>query len=112
MFADLERRYPGIRFRMIDEQDMIRGHIRVFVNGDAVRAMDTPLRATDKVMIVQALSFEHLHVVAGARELTWMSFAAGSSMYSDTTAQQLALQRRQAVGPARAAGGPSVRAPG
>ncbi len=56
MFADLDRCYPGIRFRMIDEQDAIRGHIRVFVNGAAVRAMDTPLRAMDEVMIVQALS--------------------------------------------------------
>ena len=56
LLADLDRRYPGIRFRMIDEQDAIRGHMRVFVNGAAVRAMDTPLRATDEVMIVQALS--------------------------------------------------------
>jgi sulfur-carrier protein len=56
VFADLERRYPGIRFRMIDEQDAIRGHIRVFVNTDAVRALDTPVRAGDEVMIVQALS--------------------------------------------------------
>ena len=56
LFADLERRYPGIRFRMVDEQDTIRGHIRVFVNGAAVREMDTPLRTKDEVMIVQALS--------------------------------------------------------
>ncbi len=56
LFADLERRYPGIRFRMVDEQDALRGHIRVFVNGDAVRAMQTPLHPKDEVMIVQALS--------------------------------------------------------
>jgi sulfur-carrier protein len=56
LLADLDRRFPGIRFRMVDEQDAIRGHMRVFVNGDAVRAMDAPLRATDEVMIVQALS--------------------------------------------------------
>ena len=56
LLTDLDRRYPGIRFRMVDEQDAIRGHMRVFVNGDAVRAMDTSLRATDEVMIVQALS--------------------------------------------------------
>jgi molybdopterin converting factor small subunit len=56
VFADLERHHPGMRFRMIDEQDAIRGHIRVFVNGEAVRAMDTPLHAKDEVMIVQALS--------------------------------------------------------
>lgn len=56
MFADLDGRFPGMRFRVVDEQDEIRGHIRVFVNGDAVRAMTTPLRATDEVLIVQALS--------------------------------------------------------
>ncbi len=56
MFADLDRRYPGMRFRIVDEQGAVRGHIRVFVNGDAVRAMDTPLRTKDEVMIVQALS--------------------------------------------------------
>jgi molybdopterin converting factor small subunit len=56
VLADLDQRYPGIRFRMVDEQDAIRGHMRVFVNGADVRALDTPLRATDEVMIVQALS--------------------------------------------------------
>ena len=56
LLADLDRRYPGMRFRMVDEQDAIRGHMRVFVNGQAVRALDTRLRATDEVMIVQALS--------------------------------------------------------
>ena len=56
LLADLDRRYPGIRFRMVDEQDAIRGHMKVFVNDEAVREMDTPLRAKDEVMIVQALS--------------------------------------------------------
>ena len=56
LLTDLDRRYPGIRFRMVDEQDAIRGHMRVFVNGQAVRDLDTRLRATDEVMIVQALS--------------------------------------------------------
>ena len=54
--ADLDRRYPGIRFRMIDEQDRIRRHIRIFVNGGQVRELSQPLDATDEVVIVQALS--------------------------------------------------------
>jgi len=53
---DLERQYPGIRFRMIDEQDRIRRHIRIFVNGEQVRDLLQPLNATDEVIIVQALS--------------------------------------------------------
>jgi molybdopterin converting factor small subunit len=54
--ADLDRRYPGIRFRMIDEQDRIRRHIRIFVNGTQVHELARPLAATDEVVIVQALS--------------------------------------------------------
>jgi molybdopterin converting factor small subunit len=56
VLADLERMYPGIRFRMIDEQDRIRPHIRIFVNGDQARALSLPLRPGDEVIIVQALS--------------------------------------------------------
>lgn len=41
---------------MIDEQDAIRRHIRIFVNGDQVRALDVPLDRSDEVFIVQALS--------------------------------------------------------
>jgi molybdopterin converting factor small subunit len=53
---DLERRYPGIRFRMINEQDRMRPHIRFFVNRDQVFDLAHPLRANDEVFIVQALS--------------------------------------------------------
>jgi len=56
VLADLDRNYPGIRFRMIDEQDRIRRHIRIFVNGEQVRDLSQPLNATDEVIIVQALS--------------------------------------------------------
>ena len=52
----LDRRYPGIRFRMVDEQDAIRRHIRIFVNGKQVSALDLALARTDEVFIVQALS--------------------------------------------------------
>ena len=56
VLADLDRAYPGIRFRMIDEQDRIRRHIRIFVNGDQVRDLSQSLNASDEVIIVQALS--------------------------------------------------------
>ncbi len=56
VLADLDRRYPGIRFRMIDEQDAIRRHIRIWVNQDQVSALDMPLRDSDEVIIFQALS--------------------------------------------------------
>lgn len=56
VLADLDRRYPGIRFRMIDEQDAIRRHIRIWVNRDQVSTLQVPLGAADEVIIFQALS--------------------------------------------------------
>ena len=56
VLVDLDRRYSGIRFRMIDEQDRIRRHIRIFVNGEQVRDLSKPPAATDELVIVQALS--------------------------------------------------------
>ena len=56
VLADLERQYPGIRFRMIDEQDRMRPNMRFFVNGRATFDLALPLHATDEVQIVQALS--------------------------------------------------------
>jgi sulfur-carrier protein len=56
VLAELDRRYPGLRFRMIDEQDKMRPHIRFFVNGEQVVDMTRPLRPGDALYIVQALS--------------------------------------------------------
>lgn len=53
---ELDRQFPGIRFRMIDEQERMRRHVRFFVNGDQVFDLAHPLRPTDEVVIVQALS--------------------------------------------------------
>lgn len=54
--AELNRKYPGIRFRMIDEQDRIRRHIKIFVNEELVRNLAAPLNANDRLQIVCALS--------------------------------------------------------
>ena len=56
VMADLDRRYPGIRFRMVDEQDAVRRHIRIWVNKDEARTLDVPVKDTDEVIIFQALS--------------------------------------------------------
>jgi molybdopterin converting factor small subunit len=53
---DLEVRYPGMRFRVIDEQGQIRPHIKFFVNGSQMRSLAEPLSDADEVMIVCALS--------------------------------------------------------
>jgi len=56
LLADLERRHPGIRFRMIDEQGRIRPHMKIFVNRERVASLDTALADGDSVQIMQALS--------------------------------------------------------
>ena len=56
LLLDLDRRFPGIRFRVLDEQDRLRPHMRFFVNGEQVLDLARPLRPTDTVQLVQALS--------------------------------------------------------
>jgi molybdopterin converting factor small subunit len=56
LLGDLDRQFPGIRFRMIDEQDRLRPHMRLFVNKVETRALATPLTSGDEVHIFQALS--------------------------------------------------------
>ena len=56
VLADLDGRYPGIRFRIVDEQERIRRHIRIFVNGEQASTLSQPLKPADEVIIVQALS--------------------------------------------------------
>ena len=56
LLADLDARYPGIRFRMIDEQDQVRRHMRIFINGEPVKNLNHAIGPSDEVCIVQALS--------------------------------------------------------
>jgi len=54
--ADLDRQFPGIRFRMVDEHDRMRRHMRLFVNGEQIFDLSRALKAADEIAIVQALS--------------------------------------------------------
>lgn len=56
LLLDLERQFPGIRFRMIDEQDRVRPHMRIFVNGEQEFSLKRALNPDDEISIVQALS--------------------------------------------------------
>jgi molybdopterin converting factor small subunit len=56
LLLDLDRQFPGIRFRMIDEQERMRRHVRFFVNGETTFDLGLPIRDGDEVCIVQALS--------------------------------------------------------
>jgi molybdopterin synthase sulfur carrier subunit len=56
VLGDLEQRFPGIRFRMIDEQNRIRPHLRLFINADEARDLAAAVRGGDTVHVICALS--------------------------------------------------------
>ena len=54
--AELDRLFPGFRFRIIDEQGTIRPHIKLFVDGELARSLSGVLAPNAELMIVGALS--------------------------------------------------------
>ena len=60
LLLDLDCQFPGIRFRMVDEQDRLRPHMLVYVRGERTRDLATTLQTEDhpdhEVVIMQALS--------------------------------------------------------
>jgi sulfur-carrier protein len=56
LFDDLDHRYPGLRFRVVDEQGRLRPNMRLFVNGHGVRDLGHALQPNDFVAVVLALS--------------------------------------------------------
>jgi molybdopterin converting factor small subunit len=56
VLADLDRQFPGFRFRVIDEQDRVRPHILIFVGGERCEDVAAPVPAGAEVFIAGALS--------------------------------------------------------
>jgi sulfur-carrier protein len=56
MLEDLDRQFPGIRFRMVDEQGRLRQHMRIFVGEEMERDLTVVLDPDIEITIVQALS--------------------------------------------------------
>ena len=56
LLADLDRLYPGLRFRVIDEQNTMRVHMRFFVNGEQLFDVTPSPRPTNAAYLLQALS--------------------------------------------------------
>ncbi len=56
ILSDLDEKYPGIKFRMIDEQGGIREHIKLFINQAEARNLNSEVAPTDVVHIICALS--------------------------------------------------------
>jgi molybdopterin converting factor small subunit len=55
LLRSLDASFPGIRFRIVDEQDRIRAHIRIFVNRE-LAGLSNPVADGDDVQILCALS--------------------------------------------------------
>ena len=56
VLSNLDDSFPGFRFRIIDEQDSVREHIKVFVRGEQVWDLSSPVQPSDEVQILCALS--------------------------------------------------------
>ena len=53
---DLDRQFPGLRFRVVDEQGVLRTHMRVFVGQEVTRDLSTALAPDAELTLMQALS--------------------------------------------------------
>lgn len=56
VLVDLDRQFPGFRFRVIDEQDRVRRHVILFVGEERRDDLGTPMLPDVAVQIVGALS--------------------------------------------------------
>jgi molybdopterin converting factor small subunit len=55
----LDREYPGVVRRVLDEQGAVRPHVNLFVGGDLVRfaeGLDTPIADGCEIAILPAVS--------------------------------------------------------
>jgi molybdopterin converting factor small subunit len=56
ILQDLDRRFPGFRFRVVDEQGKIRPTLLFYVNGQVTRTLGQAIAPTDDVHLIAALS--------------------------------------------------------
>ncbi|HET8943326.1 MAG TPA: ubiquitin-like small modifier protein 1 [Dehalococcoidia bacterium] len=55
----LDRQYPGLKERLLDETQELRRFVNIYVNGEDVRfqkGVQTPLKGGDEVSIVPAVA--------------------------------------------------------
>ena len=57
---DLDRQFPGLRFRIVDEQDQVRRHIKLFIgplhNDDLTSVIPREPPGPPEIHIIAALS--------------------------------------------------------
>ena len=56
LLDELDSQFPGIKFRFINEQDKIRPHMKIFINGRVVNDIFIPLEANSEIFITHVIS--------------------------------------------------------
>lgn len=59
LIEDIERQFPGLKERLVDESGELRRFVNIYVNGEDVRFLDglaTELNTGDEVSIVPAVA--------------------------------------------------------
>lgn len=59
MLGELEKEFPGIQERLVDEKGEVRRFVNIYVGGEDIRFLQnqqTPLKAGDEVSIVPAIA--------------------------------------------------------
>ncbi len=56
LLRDLDHQFPGLRFRVVDEQGRLRQHMVVWLGQERCKDLSTPLDGIDEVVLMQALS--------------------------------------------------------
>jgi molybdopterin converting factor small subunit len=56
LLLDLESQFKGFRFRVIDEQNRIRQHIRIFINTQPALTLDMAIPESAEIDLICAIS--------------------------------------------------------
>ena len=57
--VELQRRYPGIKERLLDENGAVRRFVNVYVNEEDIRFLqnqETPVKSGDEISIIPAIA--------------------------------------------------------
>jgi molybdopterin synthase sulfur carrier subunit len=56
VLRDLDRQFPGLGFRVVDEQGALREHMTIWLDGERCRDLDADVSGLDELVVMQALS--------------------------------------------------------
>lgn len=59
LVTSLDKSYPGIKDRLVDETGDIKRFVNIFVNGEEIRTLQgasTPVKESDEVSIIPAMA--------------------------------------------------------